>query len=494
MDKNDLINKLSVFNENTPVGNFINKMTEISNEDKNCEKYRKMTDENSKGNDVFLSVITRTQGSRPEALREVLLCLSAQTDMDFEVLLLGHLLDETKKELVQSIIDEQEKELRERIRYISVDEGNRTTPLNYGFAHANGEYISILDDDDIVFDNWVENFKNGAKAANGRIIRAYSFTQDWEVIDESSQIKGLRAVDAPRPTYCSEFNFLDQLNCNRCPTMSLAYPAYLFQKINVIFDESLSTVEDWDYLMRAVFLCGIYDTKEPTSLYRLWKNTNNSHSVHDENEWLKNTINIQKKFLKYPIIMTDNVVSPYLVTLNCYNDKVGNDDENKGLTKVNNRKMSIISCGQKVVLSPKMYLDFGNGFSEDNTLYGDFSFKNNVISSKFEIERVQKQVDAFRIDLSENTFMVLDSIKVSINYIDGASDTVGLEHLKHNGYMIEQGLAYIKPDPQLVYKCNNSRKISSICLEARFIDCDIQEVFDRVISGNFSLKKFIKYL
>ena len=90
--------------------------------------------------------------------------------------------------------------------------------------------------------------------------------------------------------------------------------------------------------------------------------------------------------------------------------------------------------------------------------------------------------------------MVLDSIKVSINYIDGASDTVGLEHLKHNGYMIEQGLAYIKPDPQLVYKCNNSRKISSICLEARFIDCDIQEVFDRVISGNFSLKKFIKYL
>ncbi|HVF19852.1 MAG TPA: hypothetical protein VNA14_06385, partial [Mycobacteriales bacterium] len=34
----------------------------------------------------FLSVLTRTQGRRPETLRELLLCLAAQTSDDFELL------------------------------------------------------------------------------------------------------------------------------------------------------------------------------------------------------------------------------------------------------------------------------------------------------------------------------------------------------------------------------------------------------------------------
>ena len=39
----------------------------------------------------FLSVITRTQGRRPDRLREMLLSLAAQTDEDFELLLVGFL-------------------------------------------------------------------------------------------------------------------------------------------------------------------------------------------------------------------------------------------------------------------------------------------------------------------------------------------------------------------------------------------------------------------
>ena len=35
----------------------------------------------------FLSIITRTQGRRPHTLTEVLVCLTAQTDTDFELLL-----------------------------------------------------------------------------------------------------------------------------------------------------------------------------------------------------------------------------------------------------------------------------------------------------------------------------------------------------------------------------------------------------------------------
>ena len=48
-------------------------------------------EEAHRGEDApFLSVITRTQGKRPEMLRETLLSLVGQTDEDFEVLLIGH--------------------------------------------------------------------------------------------------------------------------------------------------------------------------------------------------------------------------------------------------------------------------------------------------------------------------------------------------------------------------------------------------------------------
>ena len=52
----------------------------------------------------FLSVIMRTQGHRPEALSEVLLCLCGQSDTDFEVIIMGHNLDDVGRESVNSAI------------------------------------------------------------------------------------------------------------------------------------------------------------------------------------------------------------------------------------------------------------------------------------------------------------------------------------------------------------------------------------------------------
>ena len=69
----------------------------------------------------FLTVITRTQGKRPEALAETLLCLTGQTDMDFELLLIGHNLNEEQGELVEGIIDSLPDEMKERTRLVRVD-------------------------------------------------------------------------------------------------------------------------------------------------------------------------------------------------------------------------------------------------------------------------------------------------------------------------------------------------------------------------------------
>ena len=86
----------------------------------------------------FLSVIMRTQGHRPEALSEVLLCLCGQSDLDFEVLIMGHNLDEKGRASVIKIIDQLPDYMNGKVSLVEVTGGNRTTPLSRGFEAAKG--------------------------------------------------------------------------------------------------------------------------------------------------------------------------------------------------------------------------------------------------------------------------------------------------------------------------------------------------------------------
>jgi SAM-dependent methyltransferase len=161
----------------------------------------------------FLSIITRTQGKRAQSLVEVFTCLAGQSVIDFEVLVMGHLLSHSGQLLVERIIEDNPAWLRARTRLILVDKGNRTHPLNVGFGAARGEYISILDDDDTVMAHWVETFKGLAKEKPGRLLRATVVRQN--VVNTTVLGKvGVRAVGTLEKAYPSEFDFLEQLRDN----------------------------------------------------------------------------------------------------------------------------------------------------------------------------------------------------------------------------------------------------------------------------------------
>lgn len=253
--------------------------------------------------DVFATVVMRTQGRRPEALREALLCLYAQSDRDFEVVLIGHKLNEQQQALVQQVLAEQEPEFRRQIRYFRLDTGTRTTPLNFGYAHARGEYITILDDDDIVLENWIASFRRAAQKKNGAMLHVMAYGQDWQVIDTAYGNQALRACHAPDAKYCVPFEMLEQIYMNRCPMSSWAIPGRAFREMGILFDEALTTTEDWDYFMRVAFVCGVSDEENPQVVYRTWLNAESSATVHNQDEWAKNYELIQKKFEKTPIML-----------------------------------------------------------------------------------------------------------------------------------------------------------------------------------------------
>jgi hypothetical protein len=88
------------------------------------------------------------------------------------------------------------------------------------------------------------------------------------------------------------------LRLNKCPIHSLAFPRWIYHSYGLRFDEKLTTTEDWDFIMRAAFICGVGEKSEVTGIYRWWQNSYSSRVEHDQNEWLLNRNKIEKKFRK----------------------------------------------------------------------------------------------------------------------------------------------------------------------------------------------------
>lgn len=251
----------------------------------------------------FLSVVTRTQGRRLDTLRDVLLCLSAQSDPDFEVCVIGHKLGEKERLAVERIIEDTNTDLRSRIRLIKVDSGNRTHPLNVGFREARGDYAAILDDDDIVFGHWVEEFRKLAEREPGTILRATSVAQNWQPVRTMVGTQSVRAVGSPKLCYPNQFDYFEHLVENATPPVSLAFPRAAFADMHIEFDESLTTTEDWDFLMRTAAVCGVSSSNEITSIYRQWDGAESSSTVHGRQEWVDNHHAIWRKLDQAPLLL-----------------------------------------------------------------------------------------------------------------------------------------------------------------------------------------------
>lgn len=250
----------------------------------------------------FLSVLIRTQGTRLHTLVEALTCLAGQTDDDFEVVVIGHRLDTEHKLRVERVLEDNPEWLRAKTRLVRLDNGNRTRPLNVGFEACEGQYIAILDDDDAPFGHWVQTFRELHERSPGRILRAVAVRQDVRNV-EIAGLAGLRAEGGIDVLYPAEFDLFDHMVCNQSPPVSLAFPRGLFHDLNHRFDETLTTTEDWDYLLRGAFVLGVATSPTITSIYRWWTGGASSRTVHSQQEWDANYATILRKTDLEPILL-----------------------------------------------------------------------------------------------------------------------------------------------------------------------------------------------
>ncbi|MDL2289275.1 methyltransferase domain-containing protein [Clostridia bacterium OttesenSCG-928-F22] len=412
----------------------------------------------------FLSVIMRTQGMRMVAFREALLCLSAQTNTDFELLIVGHMIDNAVHEKVEALLREMPQALQDKTRIIKVNYGNRTAPLNEGFAHAKGEYVSIYDDDDIVFDHWVETFYKLYKKSPGCILHAYAATQRWYQKEKADGGVELSAASEMGLEYCMEYDPVNQLRENRCPTMSLAYPTYPFQKYNIRFNETLTTIEDWDFLMRTAALCGVADVPEVTSIYRLWIVGDSSRSIHSQNEWDINFHTSQDALDRNPVLLPSGSIQ-LIDELVQDKDEAESIEEDKGYSKL-------------------YYDKDGDGIKEE------FCEKRFIRKARQNIDLTYYNMSSYpetyevRWDPTEYEGVALQHFEAVIDYGD-TIETVTAQDVSTNGNVAGDLIIFFCPDPQMTIPVKRGKCIQSIRIKgvySREITGEMMEQAARVMS------------
>ncbi|MEP6482172.1 MAG: glycosyltransferase [Rhodoglobus sp.] len=239
----------------------------------------------------LLSVVLRTQGHRPEALRDALLCLSGQQDGRFEVVVVVHGDDVAT---VASVVADQPEWLRIRTRVVTASGGTRALPLNVGIAAAKGTAVAFLDDDDLVLGDWVGAFHAGAAAAPGRLVRAIAGVQHVSRTPWNDGLEGHVVDSAVTLPYSPAFDLADHLRVNQTPFMALAFPAAFFALFGGA-DEDLHVCEDWDLLLRAASVLGVVQVPTVTAIYRRWNTGGDSYASHDSAVWARDMLRVRGK-------------------------------------------------------------------------------------------------------------------------------------------------------------------------------------------------------
>lgn len=246
----------------------------------------------------FLSVVVRTMGTREETLEDALCCLAAQTELDFEIVIVVHGI--AGLDDVHRVVDRFEGNLAQRVRVYTCSGGERGKPANLGLRQARGTYVAFFDDDDLVTADWVQRTREGAEASQGMVIRGWAAQQQrvWAPGDELARH---RAVGPLRATYNTEFDLIRHIRQNETPFHCFAFPRSLVE-LGFRFDERVTVCEDWEFLVRAAALCGVYDTRRMTSVYNRWSNNSSAQAV-EADEWTAMRSLIHVELDRQPLLL-----------------------------------------------------------------------------------------------------------------------------------------------------------------------------------------------
>ena len=409
-------------------------------------------------NKPFLSIITRTQGKRSEMLEELLLDLSSQSCHNFELLIIPHKVSEDKIAIINEQVNNLPTWLKKQTRILPIYYGNRTAPLNYGASQSNGLYFVVLDDDDIVFEDYVKNFYELFLNNYGKVLHQYAVCQEWKIL-ENNYGKILYPTGSIQTTFATDFDVNEQKSLNHCPISSICFPTYCFQEMNMKYDESLTTTEDWEYINRVAFLLGVADTNKIGSNYRLWINGDNSHITESKKDWDNNYYRIRKNNQTLPVLdianlLSKNYVNPYVVELFLANNKKIKSENLVGALYINK--------------------DSNGGIMAN---FNDLSKNGPIKYVRLDPDFIARRVEKFKMELFDENDHLIDKNEYTI---------------KTNGKKIDDITYLFKiDDPQIIITLKNKMTLKRAVFSYSLLGVKVSKM-DKLCVYLKSPKKLVK--
>lgn len=229
----------------------------------------------STGRDIEVSVVVRTK-NRPVLLEKALNSLANQTYKNFEVVL----INDGGSDIYELIRKYNNLLL---INYIHNETSRgRSAAANIGIDLSQGNQITFLDDDDIVYPWHLETLIQAANRFSSGFV--YSNYNRSLILTENTS-----NPDIIKGGLVWEYNELELLINNYLPIHTWLVSKECVQQVGK-FDENLDRLEDYDFLLRVNNITPFCHTSKVTCEYRYYLHSANS--IYTEREKSKDALQI----------------------------------------------------------------------------------------------------------------------------------------------------------------------------------------------------------
>lgn len=209
-----------------------------------------------------VTVLVRTV-NRPELLRRCLASLDAQYLRSFEVVVVNDCGVD-----VSAVTGVLSPDVTVTVRTPDAPLG-RAGALNEGLRTARGQWVCILDDDDVVHPDHLAHLLQGAEAADGPDV---VYTQALEAVED-----GDGRVLSRRLVHARDHSRDALLRGNYLPILTVLFPRHLALEAGG-WDEDLPVLEDWEFWLRLSAVSDFRALGVVTAEYRVRGDRSNSTS------------------------------------------------------------------------------------------------------------------------------------------------------------------------------------------------------------------------
>lgn len=186
-------------------------------------------------------------------LREAIDSVMAQTYSNWEIVLWDNQSTDSTSDIIESYKDD-------RIRYFYAPEHTSLGDArNMALEKARGEYISFLDSDDILKNNYLESCVTIFLEKKGEISAVYTNYLAFNTKNERVFSKAVSGI------VC----FADMLKRYEICISSCLFSNEERKSNNILFNKNYSMIEDYDFYLQLVFHKPFFFLSEPLAKYRM---------------------------------------------------------------------------------------------------------------------------------------------------------------------------------------------------------------------------------